>query len=155
MLSAGPDALDIFVGGPPGTPGGIGTCSDGWTGKVFPAGTRAPVTAFMVSNPVGALTAAALTAGEAFLRLIGVPRHPWAFELSAWSGACGPPGSLPDDPPLPAIPPIDALLIGCGNVMNGWAVAIRALRSPATPARSTGSPWARRTSAPTHSPGAT
>ena len=33
------------------------------------------MTAFMIANPVGALTAAALTAGEAFLRLIGVTRH--------------------------------------------------------------------------------
>lgn len=82
----------------------------------------------MVSNPAGALTAAALTAGEAFLRLIGLSRPSRGFELSAWSGACGSLGSLPQDPPLPAIPPIDALLIGCGNVMNGWAVAARALR---------------------------
>jgi hypothetical protein len=122
------DALGIFIGEHPDTPGGIGTCSDGWTGKVFPAGTCEPVTAFMVSNPIGALTAAALTAGEAFLRLIGLSRPSRGFELSAWSGGCGPLGSLPDDPPLPAIPPIDALLIGCGNVMNGWAAAAGALR---------------------------
>lgn len=122
------DALGIFIGGPPDTPDGIGTCSDGWTGKIFPAGTRESVTAFMVSNPVGALTAAALTAGEAFLRLVGLSRPSQGFELSAWSGACGPLGGLPDDPPLPAIPPIDALLIGCGNVMNGWAAAAHALR---------------------------
>jgi hypothetical protein len=122
------DALGIFIGGLPDTPGGIGTCSDGWTGKVFPAGTRGPVTAFRVSNPIGALTAAALTAGEAFLRLIGLSRPSRGFELSAWSGACGPLGRLPDDPPLPGIPPIDTLLIGCGNVMNGWAAAARALR---------------------------
>ncbi|HEY7325266.1 MAG TPA: hypothetical protein VH520_10615 [Streptosporangiaceae bacterium] len=122
------DALGIFIGGHPDTPGGIGTCSDGWTGKVIPAGTREPVAAFMVSNPIGALTGAALTAGEAFFRLIGLSRPSRGFELSAWSGACGPLGSLPDDPLMPAIPPIDALLIGCGNVMNGWAAAARALR---------------------------
>jgi len=122
------DAFDIFIGGHPDTADGIGTCSDGWTGKVFPAGTHESVTAFTVANPIGALTAAALTAGEAFLRLIGLSRPPRGFELSAWSGACGPLGSLPDDPPLPAIQPIDALLIGCGNVMNGWAAAARALR---------------------------
>jgi hypothetical protein len=69
-----------------------------------------------------------LTAGEAFLRLIGVDRPPLAFELSAWTGNCGPPGSLPGGPSLPIIPAIDALLLGCGNVMNGWAVAVRALR---------------------------
>lgn len=125
---AGPDALDIFVGDCPGVPGSIATCSDGWAGKVYAPGTRAQMTAFTIANPVGALTAAALTAGEAFLRLIGVVRHPCAFELSAWTGDCGPPGSLPDGPPLPVIPPIDALLIGCGNVMNGWAVAIRTLQ---------------------------
>ena len=126
--SAGPDALDIFVGDCPGVPGSIATCSDGWAGKVYTTGTRARMTAFTIANPVGALSAAAMTAGEAFLRLIGVLRHPCAFELSAWTGDCGPPGSLPDGPRLPAIPPIDALLIGCGNVMNGWAAAIRALQ---------------------------
>jgi hypothetical protein len=125
---ARPDALGILIGSHQDTPGGIATCSDGWTGKVFPAGTREPVTAFMVSNPVGALTAAALTAGEAFLRLIGLSRPSREFELSAWSGVCGPLGSVPGDPSLPVIPPIDALLIGCGNVMNGWAAAARALR---------------------------
>ena len=125
---AGPDALDIFVGDCPGVPGSIATCADGWAGKVYTTGTRAQMTAFTIANPVGALTAAALTAGEAFLRLIGAVRHPCAFELSAWTGDCGPPGSLPDGPRLPVIPPIDALLIGCGNVMNGWAVAIRALQ---------------------------
>src|SRR5689334_11851896 len=35
-------ALGIFIGGYPDTPGGIGTCSDGWSGKVFSAGTREP-----------------------------------------------------------------------------------------------------------------
>jgi hypothetical protein len=122
------DALGILIGGHPDTPDGIGTSSDGWTGKVFPADPHGPVTAFTVANPIGALAAAALTAGEAFLRLIGLSRPSRGFELSAWSGACGPLGSLPDDPPLPAIPPIDAFLIGCGNVMSGWAAAARALR---------------------------
>jgi hypothetical protein len=120
-------ALDIFIGNTRSSDG-FWTCSDGWTGKVFPAGIYGPVSAFTVVNPIGALTAAALTAGEVFLRLIGLARPSRRYELSAWSGACGPIGSLPDDPPLPAIPPIDALLIGCGNVMNGWAAAARALR---------------------------
>jgi hypothetical protein len=82
----------------------------------------------MVSTPIGALTAAAMTAGEAFLRLIRLGRPSRGFELSEWSGASGPLGSLPDDPPLPAISPIEALLIGYGNVMNGWAAAASALR---------------------------
>lgn len=124
--SAGPNALDILIGDCPGTAGGISTCSDGWTGKL--CATRERTTAFTIANPVGALTAAALAAGEAFLRLVGVAVPPRAFEVSAWTGDCGPLGSLPDGPGLPAIPPIDALLIGCGNVMNGWAVAVRALQ---------------------------
>jgi hypothetical protein len=126
--SARASALNVYISDCPGVPGSIATCSDGWAGKVNATGTRERMTAFTTVNPVGALTAAALTAGEVFLRLIGVPRPPRAFELSAWTGACGPPGSLPDGPRLPAIPPIDTLLIGCGNVMNGWAAAIRALQ---------------------------
>lgn len=70
--SAGANALDIFIGGCPSVPGGIATCSDGWTGKVYATGARERTTAFTIANPIGALTAAALTAGEAFLRLIGV-----------------------------------------------------------------------------------
>jgi hypothetical protein len=125
--SAGANTLDILIGDCPGIPGGIATCSDGWTGKVNTS-TRGQPTAFTIANPIGALTAAALTAGEAFLRLIGVDRPPRAFELSAWTGYCGPLGSLPAGPRLPTIAPIDALLIGCGNVMNGWAAAVRALQ---------------------------
>jgi len=126
--SAGAKALDILIGNCPGIPGGIATCSDGWTGKVYSTSTRDQPAAFTIANPIGALTAAALTAGEAFLRLVGVGRPPLAFELSAWTGDCGPPCSLAAGPRLPAAPPIDALLIGCGNVMNGWAAAVRALQ---------------------------
>jgi hypothetical protein len=125
---AGASVLDIVIGDHPGIPGIIATWSDGWTGKIDTAGTRGRTTAFTIANPVGALTAAGLAAGEAFLRLIGVGRPPRSFELSAWTGDCGPLGSLPDGPRLPAIPPIDALLIGCGNVMNGWAVATHELQ---------------------------
>lgn len=125
---AGAAGLDILVGDRPESPGEIATCSDGWTGRVSAISTGEPITAFTIANAVGALTAAALTAGEAFLRLIGVTRPPRAFELSAWTGHCGLPGTLPHGPRLPAIAPIDALLVGCGNVMNGWAVAARALQ---------------------------
>jgi hypothetical protein len=121
-------ALDVIIGDGTGVPGGIATCSDGWIGKVRSIDTNDRMTAFTIANPIGALTAAALTAGEVFLRLIGVDRPPRAFELSAWTGSCGSPGSLPSGPSLPIIPAIDALLIGCGNVMNGWAVAVRALQ---------------------------
>jgi len=130
--SAGAGALDVIIGDGTGVAGGIATCSDGWIGKVSSTGTPDRATAFTIANPIGALTAAALTAGEAFLRLIGVDRPPRAFELSAWTGNCGPPGSLPGGPSLPVIPAIDALLIGCGNVMNGWAVAVRALQIAGT-----------------------
>lgn len=126
--SAGASGLGVIIGDGTGVPGGLATCSDGWIGKVSSLGTLDRTTAFAIANPIGALTAAALTAGEAFLRLIGVQRPPHAFELSAWTGDCGPPGSLPSGPSLAMIPAIDALLIGCGNVMNGWAVAVRALQ---------------------------
>src|SRR5260221_14642884 len=106
---AGAADLDILVGERPESPGGIATCSDGWTGSVFATRTGEPMTAFVIANPVGALTAAALAAGEAFLRLIGVTRPPRAFELSAWTGQCGLPGSLPHGPQPPATAPIAAL----------------------------------------------
>jgi hypothetical protein len=120
--------IDVVVGDTTGVPGGIVTCSDGWVGKVRSLDTHQLTTAFTAANPIGALTAAALTAGEVFLRLVGVDCPSHAFELSAWTGESGPPDSLPTGPNLPTIPTIDALLIGCGNVMNGWVAAARALQ---------------------------
>ncbi|MGH8930016.1 MAG: ThiF family adenylyltransferase [Egibacteraceae bacterium] len=125
-----PDAvtLAITVGAVARTPDEIVTCSDGWVGRVSSIEGARLLAAFASANPVGALTAAALTAGEAFLKLIGIDRKPHAFELSAWTGECSPVHSLSSGPGLPIIPAIDALVIGCGNVTNGWAKAVHALR---------------------------
>jgi len=126
IRSAGP-RIEVVVGDAGGDAGGIATCSDGWVGKVSSIDSEHLTGAFIVSNPVGAITAAALTAGEVFLRAVGIDRPPRTFELSAWTGDSGPSDTLPSGPILSAIPDIDALLVGCGNVMNAWAVPIRAL----------------------------
>lgn len=120
--------IDVTVGTTSPVPHSIVTCSDGWLGKLTSIdGDRLP-NAFRDPNPVGALTAAALTAGEVFLRIIGLGRPPQTLELSAWSGDSAAPGTLRGGPTFLTIPALDVLLVGCGNVMNGWAVAARALR---------------------------
>lgn len=127
IRSAG-DRIEVVVGEACGDRGGIAACSTGWIGKITSLGGERLTGAFVVANPVGAITAAALAAGEVFLRIIGVDRTPCAFELSAWTGDSGPLNTLPSGPILSAVPAVDALLVGCGNVMNGWAVPIRALQ---------------------------
>lgn len=119
--------VEIVVGDPGGTGGDLVACSDGWVGRVSPADTQPLVPSFSAANPIGALVAAALTAAEVFLRVLGLERTASAFEVSAWTGESGPFGALALGPPLSTVPPIDALLVGCGNVMNGWAMAVRAL----------------------------
>lgn len=127
-MRSGGARIEVVVGDACGDAGGIATGSDGWVGKVTSIDSEHLTGAFIVANPVGAITAAALTAGEVFLRIIGIDRTPRAFELSAWTGDSGPLGTLPSGPILSAIPDIDAVLVGCGNVMNGWAVPTRALQ---------------------------
>lgn len=124
---SGRPRVEVVVGHACGDVGRIATCSDGWVGKLT-SNSEHLTRAFIVSNPVGAITAAALTAGEVFLRVVGIDRPPRAFELSAWTGDSGPLGTLQSGPILLTIPAIDALVVGCGNVTNGWAVPTRALQ---------------------------
>lgn len=123
----GARVLEVLVGDPATGHGDIVTCSDGWVGRVSAVGSHVVVPAFAAANPLGALVAAALTAGEVFLRIIVAGPTPSAVDLSAWTGESGPLGSLAPGPYLPIPPAIDCLLAGCGNVMNGWGVAAHAL----------------------------
>jgi hypothetical protein len=78
-------------------------------------------------NPIGALSAACLGVGSAFLHLLA--KQPAEFqELSMFELVRALPGTLRPGPPLPDSPlKIDAFLVGCGAVMNGWAYAVKRL----------------------------
>lgn len=120
--------LHLKVGSAPRAEHEIGVYSDRWAGCFLSVtGFRDPEPSSEV-NPVGALAAASVAAGEAFLRLTGIERISRAFEISAWTGESGPLETVDRGPALGDMPPIDVLLLGCGNVTNAWVKAIRELR---------------------------
>jgi hypothetical protein len=78
-------------------------------------------------NPLGALAASCMGVGAAFLELVGKPLI-GAMEISLFTHEVGGPGTLVLGPSLPEAPlRLDAFLVGCGAVSNGWAYAIKRL----------------------------
>jgi hypothetical protein len=104
--------------------------SSGWVARVAgssPAAARLHWTP-AESNPIGAVAAACLGVGRVFLTLIGHSTPPMISELSLFTYEIGAPGSIALGPPLPSNPlELDAFLVGCGAVSNGWAYAIKRL----------------------------
>jgi ThiF family len=79
------------------------------------------------SNPLGALAAACLGSAAAFMAIVGKPITS-LMETSLFTYQSGTPGTLKTGPPLPDSPyTIDAFLVGCGAVTNGWAYAVKRL----------------------------
>jgi hypothetical protein len=79
------------------------------------------------SNACGALAASCLGAGLAFFTILG-QQPAVACELSLLAHTDGIPGSLDPGPPLPFHGlELDAFVIGCGAVTNGWAYALKRL----------------------------
>lgn len=78
-------------------------------------------------NPIGALAAGSFGAGAAFLQIVGQPLTA-AAETSLYHHRQGRPGSLELGPDLPDVPlDLNAFLVGCGAVSNGWAYAVKRL----------------------------
>jgi len=121
VLNVGVEVRDV--------PAWITVSSDGWLARVATAAAgamklpepKAP------PNPLGALPAACLGTGQVFLALIGRPLLAAPIELSLHSLASGPPGTLTPGPALRDMLPIEALLVGCGGVANGWTYTIKRL----------------------------
>jgi hypothetical protein len=110
-------------------PGWVTVSSDGWTARTaswIDGGGALPHHPGRY-NPIGADIAAALAAGRVFLGFLG--REPaQAYEFSAHELAEGPIGSFNTGPPIPrVVPELDAFLIGCGSVMQGWTWTSRRL----------------------------
>ncbi len=95
-------------------------------------------------NPLGA--------GQVFLALIGRPLLAAPIELSLHSLGSGLPGTLTPGPELRDVLPIEALLVGCGGVANGWTYAIKRLPLIGAIEAIDHQACARRTSAPTSAP---
>jgi len=110
-------------------PAWITVSSDGWLARVATAtaGARTLPRPRKPYNPLGALGAACLGAGQVFFALIGHPLLAVPIELSLYSLETGPLGALTQGPVLPENLTIDALLIGCGGVANGWTYAVKRL----------------------------
>jgi len=107
--------------------------SDGWLSRCATSNGTAAVLprGYTLANPFGALGAACLGAGQAFLVLIGRALLPDAIEISLYTLQQSRPGELAPGPELGTDPvPLDALLVGCGGVGNGWIYAIG--RAPAS-----------------------
>jgi ThiF family len=102
--------------------------SDGWLCRVATSnGTAVALPrAYICPNPFGALGAACLGAGQAFLALIGKPLLAHAIEISVYTLEQDTPGRLAPGPALATDPvELDVLLVGCGGVANGWVYTMR------------------------------
>ncbi len=103
--------------------------STGWIARAATA--RAPANELFwtpgLDNPCGALAAACLGAGLVFLTVLN--QQPLLMrEFSLFNHDDAEPGSLDQGPPLPALNlNLDAFLVGCGAVTNGWAYTIKRL----------------------------
>jgi len=114
----------------PGQPDWISINGHGWLARIANSAADAQVAAlppgFEGRNGIGGLAAACLGAGQVFSVLIGTPLPAGPVEFSAWTLQQGEPGQL-DEGPEVAFSEIDldALLVGCGAVANGWIYAAR------------------------------
>jgi len=112
---------------------GVAVSSSGWLARMLTSGCEptALPTPTGPPNPIGALAAACLGAGQVFTALAGMPLLVQPTELSLFDRSSGAPGQLTDGPVLPSQAlTLDALLVGCGAVMHGFAYTI--VRLPVT-----------------------
>jgi molybdopterin/thiamine biosynthesis adenylyltransferase len=103
--------------------------SSGWLARVATArsGVNALPWSSASANACGALAAACLSAGAAFLTILRQPPN-ISQEISLFTHQEANLGLLHDGPTLPSIPlDINAFLVGCGAVTNGWAYTIKRL----------------------------
>jgi molybdopterin/thiamine biosynthesis adenylyltransferase len=109
---------------------GIAVSSCGWLARIITSAGPADVMpeATGAANPLGALAASTLGAGQVFMALAGEPLVDEPVEVSLYDRTSGEPGQLTTGPPLPRrVLDLDALLVGCGAVMNGFAYAVARL----------------------------
>ncbi len=104
--------------------------SSGWIARVAPASSNESSLIWNSAppNPIGAHAAACLGVSQAFLHLLNEPRVPAPFEISLLTYEIAAPGVFDSGPLLPSVPVnINAWLVGCGGVSNGWAYTMKRL----------------------------
>jgi hypothetical protein len=104
--------------------------STGWIARIAGAGSGIKRLPWLPHDPnaIGAVAAACLGAGRAFLALAGRPLVTPPLEISLFTQEIGPPGTLLPGPELPAVPAeLNAFVVGCGAVSNGWAYTVKRL----------------------------
>jgi len=103
--------------------------STGWVVRLATARTQANELFWTAGpdNPCGALAAACLGASLVFLTILN--QQPLLLhEFSLFTHDDAEPGSLDQGPPLPSVDlKLDAFLVGCGAVSNGWAYTVKRL----------------------------
>ena len=103
--------------------------SSGWVARIATAGSMITKLCWIPETPnaLGALFASCCGAGAAFFAILGRPLA-LCMETSLFSHEVALPGALEPGPPLPISPLwLDAFLVGCGAVTNGWAYAVKRL----------------------------
>jgi hypothetical protein len=104
-------------------PAWVAIDSSGWCARVATsAGATSLPDADVPANVFAALAAACLGVGQVFLALVGRPLLAEPIELSLYGLTTGAPGTLELGPTLSPLV-LEALLIGCGGVANGFAYA--------------------------------
>lgn len=112
---------------------GLPSCtvnSTGWLARIAVAGCGIERLSWLPHTPnaIGAVAAACLGAGQAFLTLVGRPLVTAPLAISLFTQEIGPHSTLLPGPELPAVPSqLDAFLVGCGAVTNGWAYTVKRL----------------------------
>jgi len=104
--------------------------SSGWIARVAPASSDGSSLIWNSAppNPIGAHAAACLGVSQAFLHLLNEPRVPAPFEISLLTYEIAVPGVFDSGPLLPSGPVnVNAWLVGCGGVSNGWAYTMKRL----------------------------
>lgn len=106
-------------------PAWVAIDASGWCARIATSAGEAVAlpTALVPPNILAALAAACLGVGQVFLAFVERALLARPIELSLFDLALGVPGALDSGPDLPALQ-LDALLVGCGGVANGFAYAI-------------------------------
>ena len=99
--------------------------ASGWLARIATAacGIKSLPNQTAPPNIFAALAAASLGAGQVFLSLVGRPLLSRPLEVSLWSLETSTTGELTVGPPVPDGLELQALLVGCGGVANGFAHA--------------------------------
>ncbi len=104
--------------------------STGWVARIATACSGTACLPWIPGPPnsIGALAAACLATGRAFLHLAEQTLDTQSLELSLFTWESGTLGSLSTGPSLPVVPlELHGFLIGCGAVTNGWAYTVKRL----------------------------